>query len=122
MARLRPAAATKSAEFRRRVAIIGVVAILLQAILFGWHHHPPMRAAHGTQPIALAKSTAPLSPAMAEDGCDLCAALHHLSASPVGFTALAPPAATPSGIYLRNLALADRDLARPFQARAPPRA
>ena len=112
--------ATKSAGFRRRVALLGIVAILLQAIVCGWHHHPLSWAAHGTQPVALADSTAPLSPATAEDGCRLCAALHHLSTSPVEFTTLAP-AAKASGLHLPAPTLAGRDFAHAFQARAPPR-
>ena len=81
---------------QRRVALLGVFTILFQALLFGWHHHPLSLSAHNAQPIiGLAKAT-PLSPATAEDGCEICAALHHLSAAPSEFfAAILPGAATP---------------------------
>jgi hypothetical protein len=107
---------------RRRVALLGVVAILFQAILFGWHHHPLVLASHGVQPVAHGQGGAPLSPTTAEDDCDICQPLHNLSASPVEFTALAPPAAAAVVFHLLDLASAGRDFARAFQARAPPRA
>jgi hypothetical protein len=107
---------------RRRVALLGVVAILFQAILFGWHHHPLVLASYDAQPIAHGAGGAPLSPATADDDCDICQALHHLSGSPVEFTALAPPAALAAGPCLPDLALPGQAFARAFQARAPPRA
>jgi hypothetical protein len=81
---------------QRRVALLGVFTILFHALLFGWHHHPLPLSAHSAQPtIGLAKA-APLSPATAEDGCEICVALHHLSAAPGEFfAAILPGAATP---------------------------
>ena len=68
---------------RRRVALLGIVAVLFQAVLFGWHHHELGPASRGSQPIVTVSNAAlPLSPASAEDECDICMALHHLSASP----------------------------------------
>jgi hypothetical protein len=75
-----------------RIALLGLLAVLFQAILFGWHHHPVPLASRGAQAIAVAANSAvPLSPADAEDGCDICAALHHLSASPIEFVSLLLP-------------------------------
>jgi len=107
---------------RRRVAFLGVVAILFQAILFGWHHHPLVLASQVAQPAAHGAGDAPLSPATADDDCDICQALHNLSGSPVEFTALAPPTAPALVLYLPDLAVAGRGFAPAFQARAPPRA
>jgi hypothetical protein len=107
---------------RRRVAVLGVVAILFQAILFGWHHHPLVMASHGVQPVAHGQGSVPLSPTTAEDDCDICQALHHLSAAPAEFAAVAPPAARASVLSLPGCVLAGRASARAFQARAPPRA
>ena len=74
---------------RRRVALLGCLAILLQAILFGWHHHELALPSHGAPPAAYAEGGTPLSPATAEDDCDICQALHHLRAAP-GEVALLP--------------------------------
>ena len=113
---------TRQAFRRRQVALLGVLAVLLQAILFGWHSHPLPVAPRGSQPIALAaNSAAPLSPADAEDDCDICAALHHLSASPIQFVSLPIPGAIGSAIDLRAVAFSVRASDRGFHARAPPR-
>jgi hypothetical protein len=106
----------------RRVAFLGIVAILFQALLFGWHHHPLVLASRGLQPVAHAAGDAPLPPVTADNDCEICQALHHLSVSPVDFTALAPPASPASLACLPDLALAGRGFSRAFQARAPPRA
>jgi hypothetical protein len=108
---------------RRRVALLGVVAILIQAVLFGWHHHALALPALGDPPIAaVAKAAGPSSPAAAEDGCEICAALHHLSAAPGELVSLALPPIAASAPHLPALVLAARTSDRGFQARAPPRA
>src|SRR5205823_13126709 len=81
---------------RRRVALIGVAAILFQAILFGWHHHGLALATHGGS-IASVYNTLQETPAtVAEDSCEICAVLRHQSASPPGCTAPPTPSATAS--------------------------
>jgi hypothetical protein len=107
---------------RRRVALLGVVAVLFQAILSGWHHHPLPPNSRAAQPIVVASGAVPLSPAAAEDDCDICRALHHLRAAPGEFAALAAPAAAVMALPLPGLMLAGRGSERAFQARAPPRA
>ena len=107
---------------RRRVALLGCVAILFQAILFGWHHHELALLSPGTIPAAHGEGSAPLSPATAEDECDICQALHNLRTAP-GEVAWLP---LPGG---RTLEPAVPELVRQwpgipsvFHARAPPRA
>src|SRR5204862_219381 len=52
---------------RRRVALLGIVAVLLQAILFGWHHHPLPLSSRGSPPaVTVANAALPLLPASAE--------------------------------------------------------
>ena len=105
----------------RRVALLGVFVILLQALLFGWHHHAEWFSVAGQWPVASSpQSGAPLAPATAEDECEICAALHHLTAAPGESVATGLPSSTalPSPLAAtRRLALS-LDLA--FRARAPP--
>ena len=106
---------------RRRVAFIGILAVLFQALLFGWHHHPIPLAGRGSQPIVTAADPAvPRSPVDAEDGCDICMALHHLSASPIEFASLPPPATLGSTIDLPAIVIGARVAEHGFHARAPP--
>jgi hypothetical protein len=106
----------------RRIALLGLLAVLFQAILFGWHHHPVPLASRGAQAIAVAANSAvPLSPADAEDGCDICAALHHLSASPIEFVSLLLPTFVGSAAGFCAISFSVRPSERGFLARAPPR-
>ena len=107
---------------RRRVALLGCLAILLQAILFGWHHHELALPSHGAPPAVYAEGSTPLSPATAEDDCDICQALHHLRTAPGEVAALPPPADAVGASALSELVLPGRDSDRAFQARAPPQA
>jgi len=108
---------------RRRVALLGVLAILIQAVLFGWHHHALAFAADGHQTVAAATNAAvPLVPAAEEDGCEICAALHHLSAAPGEFASLPLPTIAGSAMHLPAFILAAQASERGFYARAPPRA
>jgi hypothetical protein len=107
---------------RRRVALLGVVAVLFQAILFGWHHHGLGPASRGSQSVVtVTNAVMPLSPASAEDDCDVCMALHHFSASPVEFVFLPMPIVAALALRLPHLLLAARASERGFHARAPPR-
>jgi hypothetical protein len=106
---------------RRRVALIGVAAILLQALLFGWHHHALALAGRGGFPASLYSATQPLAPATAEDLCEICAALHHQSASPLAFAASPIPSSAAAAIDLPDPDPIGRAGAWGFRARAPPR-
>jgi len=102
-------------------ALLGVFAVLLQAVLFGWHHHSEHFAVAGQWPaLSAPHSGAPVAPATAEDDCEICAALHYLTAAPAEIAVAAlppstvlpsPPAATAGPVLSLNLA---------FRARAPP--
>jgi hypothetical protein len=107
---------------RRRVALLGILAILLHAILFGWHHHGLVLPAQEQQSVAAASTANPSTPAAGEDGCEICAALHHLSAAPGEFASLALPPASGSVVQPPELVLAAGPLHHGFYARAPPRA
>jgi hypothetical protein len=106
---------------RRRVARLAVFAVLFQAMLFGWHHHSlPAMARSGHPILSLHNANLPLSPATAEDGCEICIALHHLSASPLDFAVPPPPSIGTAVVHLPAEAFLDRALDRAFHARAPP--
>lgn len=108
-------------RMRCRIALLGVFAILLQAILFGWHHHPiEFAGGDGWPALTSQQNGAPLSPATDEDGCELCAALHYLTAAPGEFILAAAP---PSPVLPRRPAAPVRCEHSPnlsFRARAPP--
>ena len=106
---------------RRRVARLAVFAILFQAVLFGWHHHSPPAMARSAHPaVSLPNAGLPLSPGTAEDGCEVCIALHHLSASPLDFAMPPLPPIGTAAPYFPDQALLDRAIDRAFHARAPP--
>jgi len=107
---------------RRRVALLGCLAILFQAILFGWHHHELELASHGTTPAAHGEGSAPLSPATAEDDCDVCQALHHLRTAPGEVVSLSLPGGATAALALPELVRQGPGFPSAFQARAPPRA
>jgi len=107
---------------RRRVALLGCLAILLQANLFGWHHHELALPSHGAPPAAYGEGDAPLSPAAAEDDCDICQALHHLRTAPGEVALLQLPGGAASPLGFPEIAPQGRGFPSAFQARAPPRA
>jgi len=109
-------------DTRRRVARLGIIVILFQAIVFGWHHHPLALSPRGGQPVLHAGGNSPLTPAAADDDCEICQALHHLSAAPGEFSALPSPAVVTDAVRSHAAVLAARTEARAFRARAPPRA
>jgi hypothetical protein len=103
-------------------ALLGIFAILLQALLFALHEHP-LPFSVGEQPLLRSQAdAAPLSSTLADADCQVCAALHHLSASPGEFAQLAaPPRLGPQ----KDPAEASRVASSPglaFRARAPPQA
>jgi hypothetical protein len=107
----------------KRAALLGVFAILFQAILFGWHHHDLGFTARGT-PLTLSApgSGNSGSPGADAGGCEICIVLHHQAAAPLAFMVPLTPADTASVVYLRDLAFRGRSFEQVFQARAPPRA
>jgi hypothetical protein len=107
---------------RRSGAWVGICAILLQAIVFAWHHHELVFGSGGRVPALHAQDrSSPLSSTAADEACELCAALHHLSAAPGEFDAgLQPPQAAPA-IALKEPARLGLILTLAFRSRAPPR-
>ena len=69
---------------RRAYALVGTFAILFQAVLFAWHHHPASFHARSARAGAtLAAPTSPVMPALADHDCEICFALSHHGAVPV---------------------------------------
>ena len=104
----------------KRVALLGVFAVVLQAILFAWHHHDLAFAGRGA-PLTLSAPASPDSPATVADECEICIALHHQAAAPLAFMVapvpglVAAPRAERERVFL---VLAEY---RAFHSRAPPR-
>jgi hypothetical protein len=108
---------------RRTTALLGIFAILLQAMLFAWHHHAhPLSSPGAPAVVAAAAATGDQIPASADDECQICFALTHHGAVPVDLFTPAPadhlPVLTPSAAAVAG-PLAPYLL---FRSRAPPRA
>jgi hypothetical protein len=106
---------------RGRVALVGVAAILLQALLFGWHHHGLRLAVSGQSSASVYNDLRQMPAAVTEDSCEICAILHHQNASPLAFAAPPAPPAIASAIGLPAPVFLDRADIHGFHARAPPR-
>ena len=111
-----------TASRSRRLALLGVFAILVQAILFGWHHHELTLASLGTTPTVHGEGSAPLSPAAAADDCDICQTLHNLRTAPGEVASLPLPDDAASALAFSELVLQGPGFPDAFRARAPPRA
>lgn len=103
----------------RLAARLGLLAVLFQAVLFGWHHHDLAFAGRQSLPV-VANPTAPPQAVDDEDGCEICQTLHHQMAGAVDFAGAPPPTVTPVGYLVAEPAFAPRTRARIFSARAPP--
>ena len=102
---------------RRTTAVIAGFAVLFQAILFGWHHHP---LAFASLNAATTLAVAPEVPALADHDCDICFVLGHDGIIAVDlFAAVRPPLAPLKPFALATISsfLAPYLLFRP---RAPP--
>ena len=75
----------------RPPALLAIFAILLQAAVFAWHHHPLPPAAGHQAGSVVHNQTGPASPLAADESCDICQTLHHQSAAPGELLALAVP-------------------------------
>jgi hypothetical protein len=104
---------------RAMTARLGLLAVLFQAILFGWHHHDLTFPGRLPMPVVENQSAA-AQIADDEDGCEICQVLHHLTAAPVEFPAIEPPRAVIAGSVDRDPAMVRGTAAAAFQARAPP--
>ena len=108
---------------RRAGAVVGTFAILLQAVLVGWHHHPA--SFHVWSPGAvtiLVAPAPPVVPALADHDCEICFAVSHHGAVPVDFRAAEKPENAPppqTRIAAVEVPLTPYSL---FRSRAPPAA
>jgi len=107
-------------EASRRVALIGVAAILFQAFLFGWHHHALALPQNSGPTASLQNATQPLVPATSQDLCDICAVLHQQRVAPLAFATPPVPCCTGVATHRGEADPIGRSDARMFQARAPP--
>jgi hypothetical protein len=106
---------------RRGAALVGIVAMLFQAILVAWHHHaPPFHSRAASAATTLAAPISPVMPASADHDCEICFTLSHHGAVPVDFFAAKPPEETP--LHQTRIAAVDATLAPYllFRSRAPP--
>ena len=107
--------------WRQIAALTGALAILVQAILFAWHHHAsPLLPQAARAVTILATPTSPAMPAANDHDCQICYTLSHHGAVPVDFFAPSLPVLSPR--YHIRIATRDAALARYFffQSRAPP--
>src|SRR5262245_15153512 len=80
----------RMSAWRSATALLGIFALLLQAMLFSEHRHTPPVSSRGAPTIlAAVPATGHGAPAAVDNNCQICFALHHHSAIPVDF--IAPP-------------------------------
>src|SRR5271156_5974826 len=107
----------------RAGALVRTFAILLQALLFAWHHHPASFHVWSAGAVTtLVAPTAPVMPASADHDCEICFALSHHGAVPVDVYAAKPPKNAPlpqTRIAAVEVPLTPYSL---FRSRAPPAA
>jgi hypothetical protein len=108
---------------RRAGALVGTFAILFQAVLFAWHHHPASFHARSSGAVTtLAAPAPPVMPALADHDCDICFAVSHHGAVPIAFRAAEQPENGPprqTRIAAVEVPLTPYSL---FRSRAPPTA
>jgi hypothetical protein len=106
---------------RRAYALVGTFAILFQAVLSAWHHHPASLHVQSAGAAAtLAAPTSPAMPALADHDCEICFALSHHGAVPVDLFLANRPLHAP--LPQSRLAAVDTSPAPYilFRSRAPP--
>lgn len=107
---------------RRAAALVGILAVLFQAVLSAWHHHhAPLlhsRAASGV--TTLVAPTSPFMPLLADHDCQICFTLSHHGAVPVDFFAAKLSEEAP--LHQTRIAAVVAPLAPYllFRSRAPP--
>jgi len=107
---------------RSRPALpLALFAVLLQAVLFGWHHHDLAFAAPDVPAgVSAPASGGPQSPDVDADGCDICIVLHHQAAAAAAFILVPRPAAAIAPAPMQERRLVVARAARAFDSRAPP--
>jgi hypothetical protein len=107
---------------RRGAALLGIFAMLLQAVLFAEHRHLlPVSSQGAPALLCAAPATGPEAPARADNDCQICFALGHHSAAPVSFVAPPEPAHAPLRASALGAVAAPGASYLLFRSRAPPR-
>jgi hypothetical protein len=105
----------------RAGALVGTFAILLQALLFAWHHHPASFHARSAGAVTtLVAPATPVMPASADRDCEICFALSHHGAVPVDFCAEKLPENAPLPQTLIAAVEVPPTPYSLFRSRAPP--
>ncbi len=117
---MRPGPVSRRHLARRGPALwLGLVSILLQATLFGWHHHDLVFAGRLSTPIVANAAASPQA-ADDEDACEICQVLHHLTAAPVDFAPAPPPPLVAATSPIGGVVFVAANPVLAFRARAPP--
>jgi hypothetical protein len=99
---------------------LGLFAMLFQAMLFAWHHHPLVRSGNLLAPV-VANGAGLHQPADDdEDGCEICSVLHHLTGATVDFIVAPPALPIAAAIVSGDTAFVAEGPTLAFHARAPP--
>ena len=110
-------------RWRRVAALTGGFVILVQAVLFGWHHHPvQVSSRHGPVLGARWMTAGPDVPLFADRDCQICFSLGHHRAVPVEFFAAARREEQPLERLCVSVVAVSRLPYLLFQPRAPPQA
>jgi hypothetical protein len=106
----------------RSTAILGILALLFQAMLGAWHHHVLPFSSRGAPALFARASAGPETPSSAGRDCQICFGLSHHGTVPADRFAAAPPDQNPLP-PIRAVAIAtSRSSYLLFHSRAPPRA
>ncbi len=107
---------------RRGAALLGIFAMLLQAVLFAEHRHPLVFSRGAPTFLAAAPATGHETPGRADGDCQICFVLAHHSAAPIGFVAAHLPAHATLGTSAFGAVVSPGAPYLLFRSRAPPRA
>jgi hypothetical protein len=107
---------------RRRAALLGIFATLLQAILFGWHNHPLPFSPPGAPAVLAAGPPAGQEiPGLVDDDCQICFSLSHHGTAPVDFVAVPVSRPVPPHLPAVETVWVTLPSYVLFRSRAPPR-
>ena len=106
----------------RGVALLAVLTILLQAVVFAWHHHPLAATSSQSAVTSIEKPSGPQSSKAEDEACAICQVLHHQSAAPGELAAVAATSPVRSPLFLTGTLFLPGGTASGFHARAPPQA
>jgi hypothetical protein len=105
---------------RRATAILGIFAVVLQAMLFAWHHHAHPLLTRTAPVVAALAASGQEMPASARGDCQTCFALSHHGAVPVDLFKAPPPDPLPVQSVRGNAVCTPLAYYVLFRSRAPP--